>query len=280
LYFTQADGQGQNKMGIAKTLAAGTIYKTSDLSSFKSSDEQRPVNPYHLKRLTESIQKKNLLPDFPILIDQSGRVIDGQHRLAVAKNLGLEIYFKHATVTDFEDVGFANSNVKKWGMQDYLHYWCEKNVADYLRLRDFLTTYGYMRLSDVAQLMSGVAVNESSGRSTSGHSTSGKLNTWRRAFESGEWEIVDFASALTITRAAKDFEPYYTGWKRAKFVRAVQRLFEDPRYDHKRMLHQLKRYAGGKMHHCTRMDEYQDILASIYNHKRRTYVVEDIGRPN
>lgn len=265
-------------MGIEKNIEATTIHKTADLSQFKPSAEQRPVNPYHLQRLTKSISEKNLLPDFPILIDSAWRVIDGQHRLAAAKDLNLEIYFKRATVTRFEDVGFANSNVKKWGVQDYLHYWCEKNVPDYLRLRDFLTTYDYMRLTDVAQLMSGAAVNASAGNG--GGPKRLLPSAWRQAFESGEWEIADFNAALIVSRAVKDFEPYYTGWKRAKFVRAVQKLFADPRYDHERMKHQLAHYAGGKMHHCTRMDEYQEMLVGIYNHKRQgDNRIEDIGRP-
>lgn len=258
--------------------AENTVFTTSNLTQFKDSPEQRPVNPYHKARLMKAIEKKNLLPDFPILIDDQMRVIDGQHRLAVARELSIPIHFRMSSVTSFEDVGFANSNVKKWGMTDYLHYWCEKNVQPYLDLRDFLSAHDWMKLGDVVQLMSGSINSVDAANGKNFASSNGAVRPWRVRFEDGEWTITNLPRAYQISNAVKDFAPFYTGWKRTKFVNCVLKLFNDGRYDHKRMLHQMEKYAGTKMRHCTRLDEYMETLESIYNHRRsEKYHVVGLG---
>ena len=59
------------------------VYKTTDLSIFKSIDGNRVPNLQHIKRLAQSINVYGMKCN-PILVNEQMEVIDGQHRLAAA----------------------------------------------------------------------------------------------------------------------------------------------------------------------------------------------------
>jgi len=49
----------------------------------------RPVNPEHVETLTQSMRDSGYRPEFPILVDRHGRILDGRHRLAASRKAGL-----------------------------------------------------------------------------------------------------------------------------------------------------------------------------------------------
>ena len=60
------------------------VRKTSDFSIFKTMDGNRPPNPQHIRRLKDSMMVNGVLCN-PIIVNEFGYVIDGQHRLIAAK---------------------------------------------------------------------------------------------------------------------------------------------------------------------------------------------------
>jgi len=67
------------------------VFETYNYSMFEPLKGNRAINPIHLKRITESIKNNYLLS--PILINEKGQIIDGQHRFKSAKDLGLPIRY-------------------------------------------------------------------------------------------------------------------------------------------------------------------------------------------
>ena len=63
----------------------------------------RPIDPRHLAEAGCSDQEKNLLRDNPIAVDHNGCVVDGQHRLKAAEQLGVPIYYQFTVDMTIED---------------------------------------------------------------------------------------------------------------------------------------------------------------------------------
>lgn len=102
---------------------------TKDYQIFRDFASNREVDHKHVNKLVNAIRKRNLLHVNPIIVDDRMRVIDGQHRLAAAEILGVEIYYVKGEVNR-EDISVLNSNQKNWTVMDYInHYTVEKRDA-------------------------------------------------------------------------------------------------------------------------------------------------------
>jgi ParB-like chromosome segregation protein Spo0J len=68
------------------------------------------VSRDRVKRLAEEMKVKNLLHLYPIVIDQDGVILDGQHRFEAAKSIESEIYYVQSE-NDYQisDVSQSNS---------------------------------------------------------------------------------------------------------------------------------------------------------------------------
>lgn len=120
------------------------VKKTKDFSIFRKLVGNRGVNTAHVTSLVNSMKKENLLPLRPILVNESMEVIDGQHRLEAAKELGLEIYYLVVSKTGASQVARINSNQKNWKAKDYLELYVEAfSSPEYIKLKSFMTKYDF-----------------------------------------------------------------------------------------------------------------------------------------
>ena len=79
-------------MTNAQVQEVNKVYKTNDLSIFKQIGGNRVPNLQHIKRLSQSISVYGMKCN-PILVNEQMEVIDGQHRLAAAKEANSFVYF-------------------------------------------------------------------------------------------------------------------------------------------------------------------------------------------
>lgn len=115
------------------------IKSTKDYSLFKLRNDNREhgINKTHLDYLIEKIKLRNLLDLNPIIVNEDFEVINGQHRLEAAKRLNLPIYYRvieKCSAKDIIDLNFS----KSWTMSDYLHFYCENNYEEYIKLKEFI----------------------------------------------------------------------------------------------------------------------------------------------
>lgn len=69
------------------------IRKTKEYEIFKTLEFNRKTNKKHVQRICNILKTNNLLHLHPIIVSPKMEVIDGQHRLLAAKELGLEIFY-------------------------------------------------------------------------------------------------------------------------------------------------------------------------------------------
>jgi hypothetical protein len=136
------------------------IQKTTDYQIFKKMDGNRHLELYHLKKLSAAIQKDNQLNVHPIIVNKDFYVIDGQHRLEVAKSLGLEIfYIQSDTVTDLHVID-GNVNQKSFEVENYIDYFAikERNPV-YIELKGMLKSTGLKPKSLLTLILGVVSPN-------------------------------------------------------------------------------------------------------------------------
>lgn len=113
------------------------VFVESDLSLFRRHPSARNISPARLEMLKAAIQKKNLLPYFPIIVDNTLVVIDGQRRLEAAKTLGLPVYYIMCNNISIRMLSLAGGVTKAWALRDYLSHFCALGVPGYLELKKF-----------------------------------------------------------------------------------------------------------------------------------------------
>lgn len=117
------------------------IEKTSDYDKFKTIIGNRVISKSHTSKLMSSIVTRNLLENNPIIVNDGMEVIDGQHRLMAAKNLGLPIYYTKSVGTTIPDVQLLNSTNKTWTMEDFCNSYIGQGNRNYQELLDFTKMY-------------------------------------------------------------------------------------------------------------------------------------------
>ncbi len=114
------------------------INKTRDYSIFKKHEANRKLDDLALKKLENSIKFKNMLNIRPIIVNNKMEIIDGQHRLEIAKRLSLDIFYTIDNNSDDNDIILLNNNQTRWTQKDYLNYYVNKNSKEYIKMNDFM----------------------------------------------------------------------------------------------------------------------------------------------
>jgi hypothetical protein len=125
--------------------------ETIDYSIFKEFSSNREVDQKHVRRLVCAINKKNLLHVNPIVVDENMRVIDGQHRLAAAKILGVSIFYIKDNIQR-SDISMLNSNQKNWNAMDYINFYTIEKKDAYVQLSSLINHYPDMATSALISL--------------------------------------------------------------------------------------------------------------------------------
>lgn len=131
------------------------ILKEENLDKFKSFPGNRPVEKNNVSRLKDAIQTNNLLDSQPILINEKWEVLDGQHRLAAAKELEIPVFYTLKDGGNHEDVITLNQSKKNWKTEDFLRLYSDGlGLPDYCKLRDFMQLHN-LKLNQALMIVRG-----------------------------------------------------------------------------------------------------------------------------
>lgn len=248
----------QNSMNTPRDIVASKVFVTNNFAQFKFDPFNRPIDMAKLNALKSAIQDHNLLADNPIMVTLDFVVLDGQHRLKAAELLVTPIYYYFASEATIADVPKMNGMRSAWKAQDYLEAWCKRGAQDYIALRDFWHRFDWMTLS-MAQGLCHYGDNYGENK----------------RFYEGEYKANNLDFAEKVALAVLDFRSIgFEYWRTSLFISVVANLLGNSDYDHKRMMHQLKRQSV-KLRPAVNREDYMEILSRIYNYNRRgTPIVE------
>ena len=93
----------------------------------------RPVEPEHVAALAESMRAFGYMEAFPVLVDLGGRILDGRHRMAAARQAGVEVTEQLVPVSDRADalaVAWLANEGRPWSPDD------RKRIAELMTAKD------------------------------------------------------------------------------------------------------------------------------------------------
>lgn len=232
------------------------IEKTRDYNKFKLRADNRPVLQAQLTKLKDSIRAKNMLEFRPILVNAKMEVIDGQHRLEAAKELGVDIWYQIEKELQGKDMIALNVS-KSWTISDYINYHAVNGNIHYKKLQEFTKRHA-IRIN--------VAVDMMVGRD---HAGRGKLMGGEFVFQE-EYSDTQIEIALRtidiINKYCTERDSLFVN--SARFWRALIRLINDPVFREDKWILNLKKQSG-KVCAKANFREYCSMLQEIYNWSNR-----------
>lgn len=117
------------------------IQKTKDYKKFDLIAGNRNLIPGHIAKLTTSILQRNMLPQNPIIVNERFQVIDGQHRLEVAKNNDLDVFYIVVPGARLDEIIALNSNNRVWNNMDYINSYASQGDESFIWLKQFIEDY-------------------------------------------------------------------------------------------------------------------------------------------
>jgi hypothetical protein len=228
------------------------IRRTMDYDLFYYDPRNREISEPHLSELIASIQSSNRLDKNPIVVNSDGRILDGQHRLEAAREIGVPIYFRVDDGMSMEEVPQMNRAQKSWTAEDYLNFYAESGREAYQRLRSFIERHPHLSLTFSAELL--------------GENKHRFLKEFRR----GNFEIENEEWAERVAEYIRDyFELGHEFSNKKTFCRAVKRVARSEHYDHDRMLRKSEQLG---LQHQGTVEDYLRQFERLFNHSRSTRV--------
>lgn len=232
-----------------------TVYSTTDYKAFRKVKGNRELNQTKIKRIIREINHGNdILDEVPILVTESGNVleiIDGQHRLEIAKHLKRPVHYILQKKLTLHQVAKINSNVEKWKAKDFINCYIAAGNKNYDKLQEFMDKYQIPLSVSLVLLYNGIIENES-----------GK-ETLREAFEKGSYEVKHWRQAVDIAEACMKFN-LHNGWNSRAFVVAICRLLQKDVCDIDELVEKFKKDPK-KLERHANYKLYLSNLENIYN---------------
>ena len=233
--------------------------KTKNYEIFKLLGANRKTSKGHVKRIANSILENNLLKHNPIIVDNNMVVIDGQHRLEAAKQLGVEIYYTDGGFIGAKQVRNLNSSQRQWTMADFVRSFAETS-DDYQYLYDF-SQANDLPLSVAARILTNFTGNSSS-----------------KAVRMGDFRIGDMEQVEAHMEAVKRLEPFISNVARKdRQYNATITVLRNNKIDWDKMETKARAIAASKdsreiITKQSNKRSYLRLFEDIYNYHTKTQV--------
>lgn len=230
------------------------VYKTQNYGIFKSLVGNRELNKMHVLRLTSAVMKENLLAENPIIVNSNFEVIDGQHRLEVARANDLEIYYVIHPDLDIASVQMLNWTVLKWSTKDFLDSYVERGYTEYIKLQEYANRTG-MSLSICRLILGGKGAT---------------LDTegLRVRFQAGEFKVENpelgemFANIIEDLRTVTEFKEE----RDKQLIIATSKILKQ--VDFQEMMRQFEA-SGKKIKRAATTRDYLRQYEDVYNYNKK-----------
>lgn len=249
-------------------LKVNDVYKTNDLSIFKTIDGNRVPNLQHVRRLKSSILEHGMKCN-PILVNDKMEVIDGQHRLLAAKDADSFIYYIMVDGYSLGEVHTLNLNQKNWTKKDFMDGYANMGVESYIKLKRFCKQNKDFTFSDCISLCSnttGIGYMSMAAK----HRPDKKCNV-NQVFEEGTWLGNNFDLAQENANKIRMIAPYYTGYNRSSFAMTIAGLLSKENFDFNEFMHKI-RIQPTALVDCANRAQYRTLIEDIYNYRSRNKV--------
>jgi hypothetical protein len=233
------------------TKEVNKVFRTKDYSIFNVHRMNRTIIPTHVRTMKRLISENGWERGSYIIIDKKGNVIDGQHRLMAAMELGSEVDYiieKSATIGSMSKL---NQGQKGWNIITHLEHNVKLGHQDYILLDRFMKNFPQLRPTECTML---VKNNNSSAE--------------RGSFERGDFKVSDMKVAYKWGHQIMKLRYIFDGYNKSIFVRAMIKVLQRPNFSFDEFLHKVN-LRKSMIHMCGTVDDYVEMIERIYNYKRK-----------
>jgi ParB/Sulfiredoxin domain len=227
----------------------GTIHETSNYKTFEMSTFNRDVS--NTQALEKSMLQHGFLSAYPLHVEkrEDGRlyIMDGHHRLTVARRLKIPVKFIIETAK--VDMHMLQKTTSKWTLEDYLTSYVRCEKPEYLKVEEFIDRTG---------LGLGISISLLRGNTA----TSANYND---KFKQGTYSISDQAFGENVAVVISTM--YAAGVVFAKnrnLVAAVSKTLLTSQINSETLLTKIKKYSFLIENRST-VQQYLDVLEKLYN---------------
>lgn len=222
------------------------INKTENYDLFKFGKSNRLILSYHLTKLIKSIQENDKTKYNPIIVNSDMEIIDGQHRFKACEFLKKPIYYVIDNMSNHNDIIYLNSSSKLWVLEDYLNYYVQEGVVEYIKLKEFGLRYNLSAYNCFIILKLGL------GKSLEPF----KAGTFKMIyyqelqneclsiylFKAGTFKMISYQEGIDFMEILDKFAPYVKNYRSRAFIVSVKRLFNYPNFDFVMLFRRLKKH--------------------------------------
>jgi hypothetical protein len=128
-------------MKIAHKESSVKVFFTKDYSLFSAITGNRKIDTIKVRRIKADIKDGvDVLKYCPIVVYEKEGVlyiVDGQHRLSAAMQLGSNVWYIIAPELSLEEIARINSNSQTWKNTDFIESHVLRDSDDYKKLQQF-----------------------------------------------------------------------------------------------------------------------------------------------
>nr|DAV13399.1 MAG TPA: DNA binding domain protein [Caudoviricetes sp.] len=240
------------------------VYEEKDYSKFKRLENNRDVTESRKEKLKASIASGEILN--PIIVNEKMEIIDGQGRYEAKKELGLPIQYVISKGAGIKECQKMNKYNTKWSYVDYIQSYAALGNENYINFQNACEKLKCppTKTATFANLLNGGNLTD-------------KIQDGTLKFDESlyKYTIRNFNYFSDILEALM-----HQGRVNQSFVLASIILFDHPKYDHKKMIEQCKRYRTSFVQMARREDQVKE-LQRIYNMRAKNKIYfEDYFRVN
>lgn len=240
----------------------GTVYKTKQYNIFKIMKDNRD-----LRKVKELSKKMNLSKEYPfntpIIVNEKMQVIDGQHRLFLAKGVEKYVYFIQVKGATIDDVIDMNTIKNEWKVQDFIKSYSNRGNVYYKIIQDLQNKHkDEVELSAISIL----ALMTSDGKLISEN----VLREGRLVFDVKDaWNnwYSNYPKYLDIVNVLKRMNK--NGYAQKYCISSFVIMFNNEHYDHEHFLKQLEKYSYMFKTSIYNRKYFLEIFEDIYNYNSR-----------
>lgn len=238
------------------------VFKTQDYTIFKKLNGNRELYPNHIKRLVKLIGKNEKFTEKnPIVVNERMEIIDGQHRLAAfesykkEKGISPDIFYLKVKGLKLGDARSMNAGSKAWLPKDYAKAYALEGNVNYKIYLEFLEEFGLSH----HVLQAYLDVYDGGGHRT-------------QPFRDGLFKVTDKKKSREDIMKLMEVGEFFKKWKSQHFANAFIKVLNSPRYNHQRMLEQMKSYSEGLENIPARQKEMTPAINMVYSWRRKDKV--------
>lgn len=225
--------------------------KTTDYDKFKLLKYNRRVDVNHAGMIKKKILISNELHINPIQVTKNFEVINGQHRLTAARELGVPIYYE--VVDPFNPDSILHSNyAKAWSTEDYIHYYAHMGSEEHQKIIDLCHKYNLPVTGCLILLNHGLRKQEIGNFKV----REDRLFAFHKTME--------FRNQL-LQKAPEGDLDFRNTVRNVKFLEVILTLIDSNKFKIER-LHNTLLKQHYKVRGRARKTDYMDLIMEIYNY--------------